>query len=53
MNLHGMYRSFGVVPQGLFEFFPVFFLVIFGALFVLFSFITRLVDLRAFILGFL
>jgi hypothetical protein len=24
MNLHGMYRWFGVVPQGLFELFPIF-----------------------------
>jgi hypothetical protein len=32
MNLHGMYRWFGVVPQGWELFFPSFFVVIFGAL---------------------
>jgi hypothetical protein len=31
-NLHGMYRWFGVVPQGGEVFFPSFFVVIFGAL---------------------
>jgi hypothetical protein len=30
MNLHGMYRCFDVVPQGLFLLFPFPFLVIFG-----------------------
>jgi hypothetical protein len=33
MNLHGMYRLFGVVPQGLFEFFPVFLFGDFRSLF--------------------
>jgi hypothetical protein len=31
-NLHGMYRSFSVVPQGYGVLFPSFFVVIFGAL---------------------
>jgi hypothetical protein len=31
-NLHGMYRWFGVVPQGGEVLFPSFFVVIFGAL---------------------
>jgi hypothetical protein len=31
-NLHGMYRWFGVVPQGGEVFFPSFFVVIFGVL---------------------
>jgi hypothetical protein len=31
MNLHGMYRYFSVVLQGLVEFFQISFLVIFGA----------------------
>jgi hypothetical protein len=32
MNLHGMYRWFGVVPQGGEVLFPSFFVVIFGAI---------------------
>jgi hypothetical protein len=32
MNLHGMYRRFGVVPQGCVLFFPSFFMVFFEAL---------------------
>jgi hypothetical protein len=32
MNLHGMYRWFGVVPQGGEVLFPSFFVVFFGAL---------------------
>jgi hypothetical protein len=32
MNLHGMCRWFGIVPQGGEVFFPSFFVVIFGAL---------------------
>jgi hypothetical protein len=31
-NLHGMYRWFGVVPQGCEVLYPSFFVVIFGAL---------------------
>jgi hypothetical protein len=33
MNLHGMYRGFGMVPQGLFEFFPAFLFGDFRSLF--------------------
>jgi hypothetical protein len=33
MNLHGMYRWFGVVPQGCVVLFLSFFVVFFGALF--------------------
>jgi hypothetical protein len=32
MNIFGMYRSFGVVPQGFVVLFPVVLVVIFGAL---------------------
>jgi hypothetical protein len=32
MSLHGMYRWFGVIPQGGEVFFPSFFVVILGAL---------------------
>jgi hypothetical protein len=44
MNLYGMYRWFGVVPQGLFEFFPVFLFGDFQSLF-LAIFLRRFWDL--------
>jgi hypothetical protein len=51
MNLFGMYRLFGVVPQGLDVsfLFPLF--GDFQSLFLDFSFIARFVDLRVFLFG--